>query len=66
MREILGYAFMITVSVFTLIVGVAALLTEKGSCLVSILIMLVGCFNLFAWVTVAQYNLNNSKKADDK
>ena len=58
MKEILGYAFMITMSTLVLILGVVGLLIEEEPVWVAAMLIIVGFLNLFGWTAGALYNLN--------
>ena len=64
MKEILGYAFMTTMSTLLLILGVVGLLIEEEPVWLAIMLMIIGFFNLFGWSAGALYSLNQSNIGD--
>ena len=65
MKAILGYAFMVTISIFLLILDVAVLFIKEEPAWFDILVIIIGFFNLFIWTAEALYSLSNSKQGDD-
>lgn len=64
MKAILGYAFMITISTFLLILDVAVLFIKEEIVWLDLLPTIFGVFNLFIWTADALYNLNHSNTGD--